>query len=228
MLNRGKAPIASNIPKPTVTNVNVSTKSAASKARMGPPSLGSKNKSSIAPTHPTTASGSRIPLPVKNQGIASSDSITLPRADSNQPPPTGRKPRISRSKVVAKLASQRAADGNGLNPTSSCRNSGAKSASNDTRRRTRSSVGAKVSRPNHGGGMSKANGEERVLLSAKKRARQSEYGRRKSKVVIPPLVMDGPYPVSSRMGVDGKSKVVIPRLVMDGPYPVMSRMDVDE
>jgi hypothetical protein len=40
---------------------------------------------------------------------------------------------------------------------------------------------------------SRASGEleGKVLLSAKKRARQSEYARRKSKVVIAPLVLDG-------------------------------------
>ena len=201
--NRGKAPapsIASNIPKPTVTNVTVSTKSASSKARTGPPSLGSKKRTSIAASHSTTASGSRIPLPVKKQGIDSSDSMTLAGGNSNQQPPTGRKPRISRSKVIARLALQRTADGNGLDPT--CGNSGAKIASNNTRGRTRSSVGAKVSRPSYGGGtMSRASGEERVLLSARRRARQSEYAKRKSKVAATaPLVLDGRYPVFKRSG----------------------------
>jgi hypothetical protein len=178
--------------------VNVSTKTAASKARMGTPSLGSEKKSSIAHAPSTTASGSRIPVPVKNQTIASSDSTTLAGANSIQRP---RKPRISRSKVIARLALQRAADGNGLNPT--CGNSGAKLASNDIRGRTRSSVGARVSRPSYGGGTkSRASAEERVLLSAKRRG--SEYARRKSKVVIAPLV-DGRStgPVPSGMDVDG-------------------------
>ena len=108
--------------------------------------------------------------------------------------------------MIARLASQRAA-GNGSNATSG--NSGGKlapRASNDTSGRTRSSLGAKVARASYGGGTkSRASGEGRVLLSAKKRARQSEYARRKSKVVIAPLVLDGRStgPVPSGMDVDG-------------------------
>ena len=203
MWNRGKSPaFASNIPKPSVTNVNASTKSSASKARMGPLPHSSKKRTSIASAHPSIASGSRIPVPAKNQRTASSDSTTLARANSIQRPPIRRKPRISRSKVISRLAFQRAADGNG--------NSGAKfgpRASNYTRGRTRSSVGAKVSRASHGGGTkSRASGEKRILLSAKKKVRQSECTRRKSKVFITPFVMDGRYPVPSRssmMNVDG-------------------------
>lgn len=111
--------------------------------------------------------------------------------------------------MIARLASQRAAsvNGNGLNAT--CENSGVKLAPralNDTSGRTRSSLGAKVSRASYGGGTkSRASGGGRVLLSAKKRARQSEYARRKSKVVIAPLVLDGRStgPVPSGMDVDG-------------------------
>ena len=149
---------------------------------------------------------SGIPAPVKNQRIASSDSMTLAKANSIQRSLTGRKPRISRSKVIARLASQRAASGNGLNVT--CESSGAKlapRASNDTSGRTRSSLGVKVSRASHGGGTkSRASGGESVLLSAKKRARQSEYARRRSKVVIAPLVLNGRStgPVPNGMDVD--------------------------
>ena len=147
---------------------------------------------------------SGIPAPVKNQGIASSDSTTLPsRANSIQRSLTGRKPRISRSKVIARLASQRAAggNGNGLNVTGG--NTGARltpRASNETSGRTRSSLGAKGS-----GAKSRASDEGRVLLSAKKRARQSEYARRKSKVIAP-MVLDGQSTrpeVPSGMDVDG-------------------------
>ena len=217
MWNRGKAPvptIASNIPKLTVTNVNASTELAASKAKMGPPSFGSIKRSSSAPAHPTTAGGSKIPIPVKKQRIASSVSTTLASnlstiptgANSIHRPPTGRKPRISRSKVIARLALQRAAKGNGDGLNATCGNSGPKlapRASNYTRRRTRSNLGAKVSRASYGGGKkSRASGEEKVLLSAKKRARKSECARRKSKVVISPLVLDGRYPVLRGMDVD--------------------------
>ena len=154
---------------------------------------------------------SGIPAPVKNQRIASSsDSTTLARANSIQRSLTGRKPRISRSKVIARLASQRAASGNGNGLNVTCGNSGAKLASgasnDDTSGRTRSSLGVNVSRASYGGGTrSRASGGGRVLLSAKKRARQSEYARRKSKVVIPPFVLDGRStgPVPSGMDVDG-------------------------
>ena len=202
--------IASNIPKPTVTNVNTSSKSAASKTKMGPAPLGPKKKSSITLTHATTAvtGGSRIPLPVTNQGIASSDSTSLASANSIQQPATRRKPRISRSKVTARLALQKAAreNGNGLNATyENDETELSPRASNDTSGGTRPNLDAKVSRVSHGGGTkSRASGEERVLLSAKKRARQSEYTRRKSKVGIAPLVLDGRFtgPVPSGMDVD--------------------------
>jgi hypothetical protein len=146
---------------------------------------------------------SGIPAPVKDQRIASNDSATLARANSIQRSLTGRKPRISRSKVIARLASQRAASGNG-NVT--CENGGAKlapRASNDTSGRTRSSLGAKVSRSSYGGGAKSRASGGGVLLSAKKRARQSEYARRKSKVVIAPLVLDGRS--TSEMDVDARS-----------------------
>jgi hypothetical protein len=146
---------------------------------------------------------------VKNQRIASSDSTTLARANSIQRSLTGRKPRISRSKVIARLASQRAASGNGNGLNATCESSGAKlapRASNDTSGRTRSSLGVKVSRASYGGGTkSRASGGGSVLLSAKKRARQSEYARRRSKVVIAPLVLNGRStgPDPNGMDVDG-------------------------
>ena len=186
MWNRGKAPapaIGSNIPKPTM---NASTKPAASKSKMAPSSLGSKKRSSIASAQ-TTTSGSRIPVPVKNQSIASSDSTTFAKANSIQRPLAGRKPRISRSKVIARLALERAARGNGNELNATCGNIGATlspGASNDTAGRTRSCLGAKASRPSYGGRTkSRVSGEGGVLLSAKRRARQSEYARRKSKVI---------------------------------------------
>ena len=149
---------------------------------------------------------SGIPTPVKNQRIASSDSTTLVRATSIQRSLTGRKPRISRSKVIARLASQRAANGSGNgNGPSSNRGAGLPPrASNDTNGRTRSSLGAKVSRASYGGGTrSRGSGGGSVVLSAKKRARQSEYARRKSKVVAP-LVLDrgSTRAVASGMHID--------------------------
>ncbi|KAF4603121.1 hypothetical protein EYR38_003526 [Pleurotus pulmonarius] len=83
----------------------------------------------------------------------------------------GRKPRISRSKVIAKLASKR--DGPGpsgkvMRTSLDPRGAG----------RTRSSLGAKVQREGLGGGLK--SGKAEAVLMAKKRARASEYARRKS------------------------------------------------
>ncbi|KAF8062363.1 hypothetical protein FPV67DRAFT_1422044 [Lyophyllum atratum] len=89
---------------------------------------------------------------------------------------TGRKPRISRSKVIAKLASQRATAGVGMGGPPG----GTPSARGG---RTRSSLGVKAQRSSFGGkaGGGKTAGDG-VVMSAKKRARQSEYARRKSRV----------------------------------------------
>ena len=135
---------------------------------------------------------SGIPTPVKNRRVASSDSTTLARANSIQKSLTGRKPRISRSKVIARLASQRAARGNeNENGPSGNRGAGlTPRSSKDPSGRTRSSLGAQASRASYGGGTrARASGGGGVTMSAKKRARQSEYARRKSKVVTP-LVLD--------------------------------------
>ena len=182
--------------------MNSSIKSAASKAKMGPPLLDSKKRSSIAPAHPTTASVSRIPFPEKKQRFAGRESTTLASANSIQPTAIGRKPRISRSKVTARLALQKAAGGNGNGMNATRGNSGAKltsGASNYSRRRIKSSLSVKA-----GGMKSRASGEGRVLSNAKRRARQGECARRKSKVVIPPLVLDGRYPVF-RKSVNGQA-----------------------
>ncbi|KAG6857500.1 hypothetical protein H0H87_002125 [Tephrocybe sp. NHM501043] len=87
----------------------------------------------------------------------------------------GRKPRISRSKVIAKLASQRAAGATGLAPPGGT--PGAKAS------RMRSSLGVKAQRSSFGGKPVSTKGtRDGVLMSAKKRVRQSEYARRKSRV----------------------------------------------
>ncbi|KAJ7757130.1 hypothetical protein B0H16DRAFT_1457986 [Mycena metata] len=91
-----------------------------------------------------------------------------------------RKPRISRSRVIAKLASQRVASGSSIASAAS----GASGSSAGLARkslgaaRVRSSLGTKVQRGSLGGIKNQAG-----ALDAKKRARQSEYyARRKSKV----------------------------------------------
>ena len=111
---------------------------------------------------------------------------------------SGRKPRISRSKVIARLASQRAASGNSISSSQSS-SSGLSSGEGGLQPqasgvaagsgRTRSSLGVKVSRASYGsaGGLKgRASGGNGVALamSAKRRARQSEYLRRKSNKVV--------------------------------------------
>ncbi|KAG5643325.1 hypothetical protein DXG03_001175 [Asterophora parasitica] len=139
----------------------------------------------------TAPSGSGIPTPIKKRTIdpsatsgscSSADDIHTAGIPTVGVPParqrsiTGRKPRISRSKVIAKLASQRAAGtGATAGPVGGTPARGAG--------RTRSSLGAKAQRSSFGGksGAAKSAGDG-LLMSAKKRARQSEYARRRSKV----------------------------------------------
>lgn len=94
---------------------------------------------------------------------------------------TVRKPRISRSKVIAKLASQRAAaSAVGARRVSASRFSVGGAG------RVRSSMGtAKAQRKSVAGGRRSHAEEADILMSAKKRARQSEYMRRKSRALLP-------------------------------------------
>ncbi len=90
-----------------------------------------------------------------------------------------RRPRISRSKVIAKLGAQRAA------AVSKPRGSSSRLVPGTAK--TRSSVGAAlasesggVGRRSHGGARLSGRGDRGIIMSAKKRARQSEYARRRS------------------------------------------------
>ncbi|KAJ7507368.1 hypothetical protein B0H11DRAFT_201666 [Mycena galericulata] len=90
-------------------------------------------------------------------------------------PAPARKPRISRSRVIAKLASQRVASGSSIASTASA----ASSRKSLGAGRIRSSLGTRVQRGSLGG---IKNGGPSAVLDAKKRARQSEYyARRKSR-----------------------------------------------
>lgn len=156
---------------------------------------------------------SGIPTPVKKRtlsgdtaSVAAEDGISSP---TKGPVPSsgtmtrarslnGRKPRISRSKVIARLASQRAAGTSSSGSTSSGNTSSgsgvrlAPRASNGPggagKGKIRSSLGAKVSRASYGGGGMRRTsggagaGPGGLAMSAKKRARQSEYARRRSRV----------------------------------------------
>ncbi|KAF8065279.1 hypothetical protein FPV67DRAFT_1387360, partial [Lyophyllum atratum] len=124
---------------------------------------------------------SGIPTPVKKRppdmsGVKDAAGPSTSVLPMRQRSMTGRKPRISRSKVIAKLASQRATAGVGMGGPPG----GTPSARGG---RTRSSLGVKAQRSSFGGkaGGGKTAGDG-VVMSAKKRARQSEYARRKSRV----------------------------------------------
>lgn len=126
--------------------------------------------------------GSGIPSPVRTAATAMGASD-----DTNGPPlqraPSGvtrqrtltKKPRISRSKVIAKLASHRAAAAAASGSSSSLAPAPAG--------RIRSSLGATAHRRSMAGagGRKSIAGEGAILMSAKKRARQSEYVRRQSR-----------------------------------------------
>ncbi|KAH9474702.1 hypothetical protein JR316_0013167 [Psilocybe cubensis] len=152
-----------------------------------------------------------IPTPVKSQ-LPNDEGATVGGGSSKQEKTTdttsalsrtrslnGRKPRISRSKVIARLASQRAAGTSSGGRVASA-SAIAPRPSNAAGGRvvsgkTRSSLGAKVSRASYGGGTRSrpsVGSSDGVMMSAKKRARQSEYARRKSKVG--PLNFDGIAP----------------------------------
>ncbi|TFK31716.1 hypothetical protein BDQ12DRAFT_693663 [Crucibulum laeve] len=126
------------------------------------------------PTAPTsTDNGDSANETMQDNSIANSSTVVRQRTFT-------RKPRISRSKVIARLASQRAAATAGTG--SSAASSIAPRASNGGGK-TRSSFGAKAQRASYAGGAGKrgsAGGD--IIMSAKKRARQSEYARRRSQV----------------------------------------------
>ena len=111
--------LAAISPKSTVTDVNASSKISASNTKMGPPSLGPKKKSSIAPTQ-------RQPLPVVPEYLSLRGEGSL-------------------GYQTARLALQKAARENGSGFNETFINSGtelAPRASNDTSGRTRSNLDA--------------------------------------------------------------------------------------
>lgn len=137
---------------------------------------------------------SGIPTPIKkpcpeNGGDFSSNAASSKANVQVKRTLSGRKPRISRSKVIARLASQRAVSGSSVSSRSS--SSGLSTGAGILQPqavarsgRTRSSIGVKVSRTSYGstGGLKgrASGGNAALAVSAKRRARQSEYLRRKS------------------------------------------------
>jgi len=103
----------------------------------------------------------------------------------------GRRPRISRGKVIAKLASQREAQqGRGVGaipkPHAGTPSSSRTSASVP---KVRSSMSANIGRQAQG--IARKRGSEDVVMSAKKRARRSEYMRRRTRVGGEGMSVDG-------------------------------------
>jgi hypothetical protein len=103
----------------------------------------------------------------------------------------GRRPRISRGKVIAKLASQREAQqGRGVGATPKP-HAGTPSSSRTSASvpKVRSSMSANIGRQTHG--IARTRGSEDVVMSAKKRARRSEYVRRRTRVEGEGMSVDG-------------------------------------
>ncbi|KAG1803931.1 uncharacterized protein HD556DRAFT_1330902, partial [Suillus plorans] len=107
--------------------------------------------------------------------------VTLATAKPPIPPKPkvmlGRRPRISRGKVIAKLASQREAQQAGASAIPRPRVGASSSHASAGMPRIRSSMGMNVGQSH---GVAKVGGD--VLMSAKKRTRRSEYARRRSRV----------------------------------------------
>ncbi|KAG1854660.1 hypothetical protein C8R48DRAFT_721010 [Suillus tomentosus] len=107
--------------------------------------------------------------------------VTLATAKPPIPPKPkvmpGRRPRISRGKVIAKLASQREAQQAGASAIPRPRVGASSSHASAGMPRIRSSMGTNVGQSH---GVAKVSGD--VLMSAKKRTRRSEYARRRSRV----------------------------------------------
>ncbi|KAJ7177862.1 hypothetical protein C8R46DRAFT_987838 [Mycena filopes] len=166
-----------------------SSSSTASSSRLLAPTASSLAKMSASPSGGSLAAVQEKERTDTDEGAAPLDAITNAPAPAPGPSVRGkkglappRKPRISRSRVIAKLASQRVASGSSIASASSAGSSVARKSLGAAR--VRSSLGAKVQRGSLGGIKNRglAMGGAGVL-DAKKRARQSEYyARRKSRV----------------------------------------------
>ncbi|KAF7329933.1 SAP domain-containing protein [Mycena kentingensis (nom. inval.)] len=117
-----------------------------------------------------------------------------------------RKPRISRSRVIAKLASQRVASGSSVASASSIASKSSRKSLGPLAPKMRSSLGAKVQRGSLGIGGVK--GPVGTHMDAKRRARQSEYyaRRRSSKVPAVPALEEAE---GEAMVVDAAIELVV-------------------
>ncbi|KAL1748279.1 hypothetical protein HDZ31DRAFT_30002 [Schizophyllum fasciatum] len=175
----GSLPAVSHLPRPAGTPSKPALNSITNVTSPSPRPGGIFSSGIPMPSPPkpstTALSPGRSPL---SPGSAVLSPVLPPPGMARKPTIT-RKPRISRGRVIAKLASQRAAA------------QGA-AAGATPGGKTRSSLGARVARQSLGAHVGARAGGPRasfgvggaILMSAKKRARQSEYMRRKSRAAI--------------------------------------------
>lgn len=126
---------------------------------------------------------SKVSEPQPQMSLAAA-AVTLATVKPPIPPKPkvmpGRRPRISRGKVIAKLASQREAQHAGASAIPRPRVGASSSHASISVPRVRSSMGINVGKGRQSHSVAKVDGD--VLMSAKKRTRRSEYVRRRSRV----------------------------------------------
>ncbi|KAL4251069.1 hypothetical protein ABKN59_006230 [Abortiporus biennis] len=156
-------------------------------------------------------SPSSIPTPIRDAqampslttAAANLMNITSPVPSSVPPKPRAliaKKPRISRSKVIAKLGDKRVASASG-----SSQAAGLTSPKAVKSGKVRSSVGNGVRKS--AGGRSSMGGKDTVVMSAKKRIRKSEFARRQSAAVAGRAANAGPSRRSLGVGLGNRMDV---------------------
>ncbi|PFH53469.1 hypothetical protein AMATHDRAFT_83795 [Amanita thiersii Skay4041] len=198
------APTASSLAKMTGRNTSLSVKPVYEDAKRVDATAGEKKAGALGPItnkpttrlpQPMTTSGTKLPETMDMSVTKNGDHLVITKTPLQRQGSLNRKPRISRSKVISRLASQRANTVKDSGVVNAGPSGVRKSALVPTSRK-RSSLGTRAAKPvgraSHTGG---ANGGRDVslLMSAKKRARQSEYtARRQSRVGATPTSKDQP------------------------------------
>jgi hypothetical protein len=174
---------------PVVRKQNTLTSITNNLAHAKPSSPLTPGKIFTKPLSPTSFSPGNVTAMVNEIRVATNPTS----AASSQPPLqrqrtlSGKKPRISRSKVISRLASQRAnAVKNDGTPSVKAPHVSATGKPVVSAGRTRSSLGTRTNKPtgrSSHSGLRIASGGNDLLMSAKKRVRQSEYyARRRTRV----------------------------------------------
>lgn len=125
-------------------------------------------------------------------GLGSASASGSINSTMGRNPSVQRKPRISRSKVIAKLGAQRAASHSSSHNATAGATDASGAVGGARKGRTRSSVGAAVARRSVGAVKARGSGVNgaAVMMSAKRRVRMSEYARRRSTKAPTDLDMD--------------------------------------